>query len=188
MPKLILIKHAHSQMTPGLPPEQWELSEQGRERSNALAARLATHVPDLIFSSEERKAAQTAERLASKLDRPWQASPGLQEHDRGNVPVMATKDFISAMAQVFRRPQERVLGRETADQALTRFERALSGLLDQHAGEDVAIVTHGTVIALFAAEHADVDPFLNWRRMGLPSFMVFERPAMTLVETVASVE
>jgi len=188
MPKLILIKHAHSQMNPSLPPEQWELSEQGRKRCAALAARLSAHVPDLIFSSEERKASQTAELLAQQLNRPWQPAPGLQEHDRGNVPVMATKDFISAMAQVFRRPHERVLGRESADEALTRFERALSDLLDQHSDKDVAVVTHGTVIALFAAEHADVDPFLNWRQMGLPSFMVFERPAMRLVETVASVE
>lgn len=188
MPKLILIKHAHSQMTPGLPPEQWELSAQGRDRCAPLASRLSTHLPDLIFSSEERKASQTAELLATQLDRPWSAAPGLQEHDRSNVPVMATKDFISAMAQVFRRPHERVLGRETADEALTRFERSLSNLLDQHSDKNVAIVTHGTVIALFAAEHADVDPFLNWRQMGLPSFMIFERPAMTLVETVASVE
>jgi broad specificity phosphatase PhoE len=187
MPKLILIKHAHSQMTPGVPPEQWGLSDQGHERCGALAARLSVHTPDLIFSSEERKALQTAELLSNELKRPWQAVAGLQEHDRGNVPVMATKDFISAMAQVFRRPQERVLGRESADQALTRFERALSGLLDRHTEEDVAVVTHGTVIALFAAEHADVDPFLNWRQMGLPSFMIFERPGMTLVETVASV-
>ena len=187
MPKLILIKHAHSQMTPGVPPEQWGLSDQGRERCGALAARLSAHTPDLIFSSEERKALQTAELLSNELKRPWQAVAGVQEHDRGNVPVMATKDFISAMAQVFRRPQERVLGRESADQALTRFERALSGLLDRHTEEDVAVVTHGTVIALFAAEHADVDPFLNWRQMGLPSFMIFERPGMTLVETVAPV-
>jgi broad specificity phosphatase PhoE len=187
MPKLILIKHAHSQMTPGVPPEQWELSEQGREQCTALAARLSAHLPDLIFSSDERKASQTAELLATQLDRPWKSAPGLQEQDRGNVPVMATKDFISAMAQVFRRPHERVLGRESADQALTRFERALSALLDLHADKDVAVVTHGTVIALFAAEHADVDPFLNWRQMGLPSFMIFERSGMTLVETVASV-
>ena len=188
MSKLILIKHSHSQMTPGLPPEEWELSEQGRGRCAALAARLAGHMPGIIFASEERKAAQTAALLAQRLGRAWEAVAGLQEHDRGNVPVMATKDFISSMAQVFRRQHERVLGRETADAALTRFERALSGLLDQHPDEDVAVVSHGTVIALFAAEHADVDPFVNWRQMGLPSFMVFERPGMTLVETVASIE
>lgn len=187
MRKLILIKHSHSQMTPGLPPEEWELSEQGRARCASLATRLSTQLPELIFSSEERKAAQTAELLADALHRPWQTSPGLHEHDRGNVPVMATKEFISAMAQVFRRPRERILGRESADQALTRFEQSLSRLLDQHADQDLAVVTHGTVIALYAAEYADVDPFLNWRQMGLPSFMVFERPGMTLVETVASI-
>ena len=38
MPKLILIKHAHSQMTPGVPPEQWRLSEQGRERCSSSAS------------------------------------------------------------------------------------------------------------------------------------------------------
>jgi broad specificity phosphatase PhoE len=188
MRKLILIKHSHSEMAPGRPPEEWELSEQGRARCAALANRLSAHAPDLIFSSEERKAAQTAELLAAQLDRPWQTSPDLHEHDRSDVPVMPTKEFISAMAQVFRRPRERILGRETADQALTRFERALSTLLDQHPDKDLAVVTHGTVIALYAAEHADVDPFLNWRQLGLPSFMIFERPGMTLVETVASVE
>jgi broad specificity phosphatase PhoE len=38
----------------------------------------------------------------------------------------------------------------------------------------VAVVTHGTVIALYVAELTGEDPFTLWRRMGLPSFAVLD--------------
>jgi broad specificity phosphatase PhoE len=135
-----------------------------------------------IACSEEPKAAETAEIIAARLGIASQTEPGLAEHDRGNVPMMKTRDFISAMAHFFNRPRQLVLGRETAEQARKRFGEAIDRLLARHGQDDLAVVTHGTVLALYAAPLIDADAFTLWRQMGLPSYLVFDRPSMVLVD------
>src|SRR5687768_5455394 len=95
MRKLILVKHAPPEVVPGVPPEQWALSEKGRGLCAPLADALAPHEPTVVVSSEEPKAAETARLVAERLSVPWKTSPGLHEHDRSNVPHMRSGEFIS---------------------------------------------------------------------------------------------
>ncbi|MEA2708909.1 MAG: hypothetical protein QOF78_1510 [Phycisphaerales bacterium] len=187
MRKLILIKHASPLVIPGTPSEKWNLSDKGRESCGPLAEAIREHEPQRIVSSEEPKARETAEILGEKLGVPVEIAPGLHEHDRSNVPHMRTGEFISHMELFFRRPMERVLGRESAVQALDRFESAVNAVLEKHPAGNIAIVSHGTVIALLAAEHADRYGFDLWREMGLPSFLTFELPGYHLAELRAKI-
>ncbi|MGH7215182.1 MAG: histidine phosphatase family protein, partial [Tepidisphaeraceae bacterium] len=123
----------------------------------------------------------TGKLVSEAMGVPFEGAPGLEEHDRGNVPVMPTKEFISSIALFFKKRDELVLGKETAAVALDRITRAIDTVQQRHAERNIAVVTHGTVLALFEASHTDADPFLIWRRMGLPSFVVFETPGMTRV-------
>jgi broad specificity phosphatase PhoE len=188
MRKLILVKHAAPEKLPDVPSHEWPLSAEGRRKSRLLADRLAGHAPAVVVSSVEPKAAETGRVVADALAVPFRTAPGLEEHDRADVPLMATREFISYMELVFRKPDELVLGGETADQALTRFAAAVDTALAAEADRDVAVVTHGTVLALYAGRKAGLDPFQLWRRLGLPSFMVFELPAWRVEETCESVE
>src|SRR4051812_47997211 len=124
MGKLILIKHAAPYVIPGTPPEQWTLSDKGRESCAALAEALREYSPVVFYASEEPKARETAELAASRIGTSVKTETDLREHDRTNVPHMRSGEFISHMELFFRRPGERVLGRETADEALARFESA----------------------------------------------------------------
>jgi broad specificity phosphatase PhoE len=187
MRQLILVKHAAPEVNPDVPPEQWHLSEKGRASCIALAASLAPHSPRVIVSSEEPKAAETAKLIADELGVPFETAPGLHEHDRSNVPHMRSGDFISTMELLFRKPQQLVLGRETASVALKRFHNAIDDVLERHPAEkgNVVVVSHGTVIALFLARHTGEGAFDLWRRMQLPSFAVVEVPGFKLVELTA---
>jgi broad specificity phosphatase PhoE len=186
--KLILIKHASPLVIPGTPPEKWKLSDKGRESCTPLAEAIRPPAPAVIVASEEPKARETAEILAAQLGVPAETAPGLHEHDRSNVPHMRSGEFISHMEVFFRKPTERVLGRESAVAALDRFESAVNDVIANHPGDgNIAIVSHGTVIALLAAEHSDRYGYELWREMGLPSFVVFELPAFKLSEVVARV-
>ncbi len=176
MRKLILIKHASPFVTPGAPPERWKLSDKGRDACVPLADAITAHAPAIVISSDEPKAAETAELVASRLGVPTQTAPDLHEHDRRDVPHMRSGEFISHMELFFRRPGELVLGGETADDCLDRFESAIDQIIADHPDGNLAIVSHGTVIALFIAEHAKQNPFELWRRMGLPSFAVVSLP------------
>lgn len=184
MRKLILVKHAPPEVVPDEPSERWVLSEKGRTLCAPLADALTPHAPSLIVSSEEPKAAETARIVAERLNVSWHTATGLHEHDRSNVPHMRSGEFISMMELFFRRPRELVLGRESADEAKARFESAVRRVLDEHSDGNVAVVSHGTVIALFLSEHGERGGFETWRAMGLPSFVVLTLPELKQTDAV----
>jgi broad specificity phosphatase PhoE len=188
MRKLILIKHASPQVEADLPPERWPLSEEGRARCEALARQVAALEPTVVVSSEEMKASETARIVAERLGVPHHAAPDLHEHDRSNVPQLRSAEFISMMELLFRRPNELVLGTETAVAALSRFRSAVDEVLAEHAEGNVAVVSHGTVIALLLEK---IDSrrrgFDVWRAMKLPSFAVLSVPQLALERVVESV-
>jgi len=190
MPQLILIKHASPQVVPGIPPEQWCLSESGRASSPRLAAALRPLAPSVVVASEEPKASETGELLARELSVPFHTAPNLHEHDRSNVPHLHSGEFISLMEVLFRRPSQLVLGKETASGALKRFRNALDDVVEQHgAGERaVAVVSHGTVIALLLEQLGDHRGFDVWRAMKLPSFAVLRLPAWSVERVVDQLE
>jgi broad specificity phosphatase PhoE len=187
MPKLILIKHAAPLVTPNMPPETWALSEKGKLACTPLAEAIMPHAPTVIVASLEPKAAETGEIIAARLGVPFETAADLHEHDRSNVPHMQSREFISLVELFFRRPSECVLGRESADEALARFESAVADVVDRYAGQNLCIVTHGTVLALFLAQHGGGKPFELWRRMGLPSFAVVELPENQVLQVVERV-
>ena len=176
MRKLILIKHASPLVIPGAPAQEWKLSDKGKESCIPLAEGLREHAPAVIVASEEPKARETAEIIALRLGIRFEAAPNLHEHDRSNVPHMRSGEFISHMEVFFRKRHERVLGRETAREADDRFAAAVDDVLAEHPQGNVAIVAHGTVIALFLCRHGGKKPFELWREMGLPSFAVLSLP------------
>jgi len=104
MRKLILIKHARPQQVEGIPPEQWGLSEQGREACKSLAELVRPHAPVAIATSKEPKAAETARILGEVLGSRVEPTEDLHEHDRTGVPLMATREFIRLMALFFKQP------------------------------------------------------------------------------------
>jgi broad specificity phosphatase PhoE len=185
MGKLILIKHAAPEVIPEVSSEQWHLSARGRESCTALAERLGVHAPSVIVSSDELKARQTAERLAKQLGLRYETAAGLHEHDRRGVPHLRSGEFISYIELMLRKQNECVLGNESADEALRRFGEAVEQVLVKYPDDTVAVVSHGTVIALFVAEH---DPghtaFGLWRKLGLPSFVVMSTPGMRVEQIV----
>jgi broad specificity phosphatase PhoE len=186
--KLILIKHSAPLIDPRRPPETWRLSEKGRALCAPLADAIAPHQPSIIISSEEPKARETGELVATKLSVPHETAPGLHEHDRSNVPHMRSGEFISMIELMLRKPDELVLGRETADEARSRFSNAVRNVIESKPDSSVAIVSHGTVIALFLAEHGAGKAFDLWRGLGLPAFAVLSLPEMKVETIVERIE
>jgi broad specificity phosphatase PhoE len=187
VPTLILVKHSLPEIDPTRPANQWHLSEAGRLRCTALAERLAFYRTDVIVSSLEPKAVETARSVATSLDVPFETAIDLHEHDRSNVPHMSADRFLKTAARLFDEPERVVFGAESAVEAQRRFARAMSRVEAQHAGHNVAIISHGTVISLFAARHNTLDSRELWQRLGLPSFIVMSLPDMKLIEIVETI-
>lgn len=186
MSKLYLIKHARPDIQPLIPANQWHLSESGKQSCLLLLEQLADQNIKKIFSSCEPKAIETAEIIGSHLALPVEIHPGLHEHDRSNVPFAKSKeDFEDQIMSFFNNPAALVLGKETALQAFLRIKQAVDQILTDNTDQDLAIISHGTVITLLVAYYNRIDPFHFWQSLALPSATVLLLPDFRLVAVQA---
>jgi len=179
---LILVKHSLPEIVENVPAHEWELSEAGRVLAQKLALRLVVYQPEVIISSVEPKAKQTAEIIAAKHDIEIQFVEGLHEHDRSKVGYLPRDEFQSAVREFFEKPGRLVFGSESADVCHARFQRAVNSILDQNLDKTVVIVAHGTVISLFVARLTGISDQLLWNDLALPSFVVDDVQAAELIE------
>ena len=179
---LILVKHSLPKIVEKVPAHGWELSQAGRVLAQKLAVRLNGYQPEVIISSVEPKAKQTAEIIAAKHNLGPQFVEGLHEHDRSKVGYLHRKEFQAAVREFFKKPDTLVFGSETADACHARFEQAVHSILDQNLDKTVVIVAHGTVISLFVSRLTGISDQLLWNDLALPSFVVVDVQAAELIE------
>jgi broad specificity phosphatase PhoE len=164
---VLLVRHSVPAIDREVPAEEWRLSAEGRSRCEALAARLATHEPQTIVASPEPKARETAELVGAQLGLAVRESDDLREQARRTVGWLVREELEAAIRALFERPNEVVFGEESAADALTRFSRAVAGL-----GPGAVVVSHGTVISLYAAAQTGRHAFDIWRSLELPDLLL----------------
>ena len=182
MQTLVLVKHALPEIDPAVPAREWHLSVEGCVRSRILGEELDRYDLDLVISSIEPKAMETAEIAAGLLKIPMKVVEGLHEHERVSVGFLEKERFEQSIRRFYEQPADLVFGEETADGAYVRFSKAVSGLTILHPRENIAIVTHGTVLSLFLSRNSVMEPFALWKELGLPSCVVMSRPGFDVVE------
>ena len=171
---VVLVRHARPVLRSGVAARNWLLDEEAVPACHALAAEvtrlLAGRRVTGLWASSEPKAVATAEALGAA----WGVEgvvthPGLDEHRRGPLPLVGDVEWHETVARLFRRPDELVLGEETAAQARARFTAAMEEVAARADGAGVtAVVTHGTVMTLLLAEANGFEPLQLWGSLRLP--------------------
>jgi broad specificity phosphatase PhoE len=178
---LILVKHSLPKVEENLPANKWKLSSEGQARAHRLSEQLPRFQPELIFSSNEPKAKETAEIIAESHQLELCIVADLHEHDRRNIPYLPQDEFQVSVREFFEKPDARVFGSETANEAHKRFSGAVHGILNDHMHKTIAIVAHGTVISLFVSRLTGIADLYLWEELGLPSFVVLDMQSNALV-------
>ncbi|MFZ0546021.1 MAG: histidine phosphatase family protein [Candidatus Promineifilaceae bacterium] len=177
---LILVRHALPIIQPGHPAAEWQLSEDGRIRTRELAEKLRAYQPDIVVASQKPRAAETGRIVADLLGLPYETAENLHEHERGSE-FVSRERFQEQIEAFFERPTELVFGLETAEQALERFESAVSQVIGRHPNKNIILATHGTVITLFVAAHnPDIAPLPFWQQLQMPDYIMLRRPSFKL--------
>lgn len=187
MKTLILVKHSLPEIDPSVPANEWFLSDEGRRRARTLGDRLDRYNPDRVVSSTEPKAIETADIAAGLLKIPNEVVEGLHEHERVNVGFLEKERFEQSIRRLFASPKVLMFGEETADSAYNRFANSVRKLTDRYPKENVAIVTHGTVLSLFVSRISDLEPFALWKRLDLPSWVALSLPYCDVVEICSGI-
>ncbi len=169
--RIVLIRHARPRIEDNVPPPRWKLLPEGVQATARLAERLREFRFAGIASSPEPKAIGTAKAIAGPLGLTVEIDHGLAEQARRSVGVLSREDLETGIAGLFANPGQLVFGDETADACFDRFRQALDRQLAKGAG-DVIAVTHGTILTVYVARIAGIDPMPFWRGLGLPTAIV----------------
>jgi broad specificity phosphatase PhoE len=188
MPNLILVRHSISRQQPGVSAHEWDLTDEGCARCLILAERLKKFQPEIIVTSPEPKAHQTAKAIADELSKPLEIEVDLQEHRRATATYFADEaEFRAKVHELLTRPDELIFGEETGTAAYQRFWAVIQSILVRHPAKNVIAVTHGTVMSLFVAQVAKIDPINFWQNLGMPAYVVLSLLDFQIVEIENSI-
>jgi alpha-ribazole phosphatase/probable phosphoglycerate mutase len=151
MKPCILLRHGETEMA-GLfcghsdPP----LSDAGREQIE-LAASMLDEPPKVIYTSDLKRARQSAELIASHFDLPVHLRQGLREISFGAWEGLSWKQIeqgfpADAQAWMERYPQGVIPAGEPYDTFRIRVQKEMAFLLGQAEAHPLIAVTHGGVI------------------------------------------
>jgi probable phosphoglycerate mutase len=149
------------------------LDETGFSQAEALARRLSGRHFDAIYSSDLLRARQTAGPLARACKLPVRIDAALRERNFGCWEGMTREEMRAAdaaMAEALsaRRPDDVPPGGESLRRHLERVLSCLSRLSSLHAGQTVAVVTHGGTLDL-VYRHVHGIPIERPRDFPLPN-------------------
>ena len=181
MPTLHFIRHGETDWNAGRRVQghtDVPLSTRGQEQADELAARLADWPIGAIYSSDLRRALDTARPLADRLGLEPVVDPILRERNFGvfeglqDAEVEAQLDDPGAF---WRDPDTRPDEGESRREVWDRVIGFLNRLLEEPPADEIAIVSHGGPIRLAAAYLAqeDVDS-MTWREVANVSVTTVE--------------
>ncbi|HEU5037049.1 MAG TPA: histidine phosphatase family protein [Nocardioides sp.] len=162
---LYLVRHGRPRIEPGLLPSAWELDPAGFDDIWALreSGRLPTRAH--WFTSPEAKAIATAQLLTD-------ADVGIVDALREQVRETADwiEHFDATVRRAFAEPEVPAYdGWEPLAVTRDRVVTVARSLLEEHAGEDLVLVGHGTAWTVLAAELTGSEPDLDrWATLGMP--------------------
>ena len=112
------------------------LNDTGRAQARALAERLRSTAFDAVYSSDLRRAHETAEIVAAPHAVPVVTDPQLREIDVGSWSGLTRPEIEQRFGG------ERLDG-ETREQHAARVVAAVERIARRHPGQRILIVTHG---------------------------------------------
>lgn len=155
--QVVFVRHALPVVDATMSSRLWPLTEQGRLATRQLAARLKLEPNQIVVSSDEIKARETADLLSDRVtvdprlaevQRPWVADDyrQLAETWLGGAPVQ---------------------GWESMPSAIERMGMAVNEAIGKGEGS-AYLVTHGLIMSAYIGSVAEIDPGALWSELGFP--------------------
>ncbi len=147
-----------------------DLSPRGHEQARALASHVRRTPIDIIYASPMRRAQQTLAPLATHCKTSAIIKDEFREVDFGDWTGLTweqvhSKFQVSAFEWLDKIEKAAITNAETGETFRARVEPALRQIVQEHAGQSVAIVCHGGVIRMM------LSILLDWP---LPRMAAFE--------------
>jgi broad specificity phosphatase PhoE len=140
------LTHPQVMIDPDVPVPLWGLSELGRARAAAFAARNLLPGDAVLVSSAETKARELADILAAGHGNPVAIRQGFGENDRSSTGFLPPPEFEEQVSLLFDFPDRSANGWETANDAQRRIVGAVMAALAEFGdSKPLVFVGHGCV-------------------------------------------
>ncbi len=160
------------EVVPGTASKLWGLGESGREDCVLLAHALPQGISS-VWSSDERKARETADVIGLRLGLPVSIDSRFAEVDR---PAVWDRDYREVAAGYLGGRDEP--GWETRENVVARFSAGLESM-PEPAGP-VVVVSHGLALTLWLASRTTIETERWWRELTFPDAWDYEPSSGTL--------
>jgi probable phosphoglycerate mutase len=144
--RIYLMRHAAVRYFEGLPPEEVQLTDEGRRQAEAAQGALRDVHFDRVLTSGLPRTLTTAEIVAP--DRRHEIHPDLRELESGEIRGLDPEEVQGMMTTAFRGVvplDARFLGGETIASLLDRVLPEIDALLADESWDVVLLVLHGGV-------------------------------------------
>lgn len=156
MTRIVLIRHGETEWNAlGLYQGQQNspLTDEGRQQARALAVRLRDEPLDALYASDLERTQETAAPLVEATGLDLRIEPGLGERHYGIFQGLARSDVEGLhpeahAAYISGDPDYQIPEGESTRQFFERVVQCLEQLAARHAGEHIAVVTHGGTITM----------------------------------------
>lgn len=191
MTRLLLVRHG--EIKPNSPARYWgstdiALSEAGLRQAEQLRDCLAEEPIDCIYSSDLKRALDTAEAIASVHCQETVACPELREIHFGRIEGLTFDQVSQSYPEIVRLWMERSSELRYPDgESIDELEERVTHFrkrLESHGREETAlVVAHSGVLRTLACQILDMDAGQRWQmHLDLASLSIIEtRPEGTVM-------
>jgi broad specificity phosphatase PhoE len=176
----LYVSHPEVQIDPAVPVPRWGLNPRGKERMAAFASQPWIRRFRRVISSDETKAIETAEAIATGLGVAVEVRHGLHENDRSATGFLPPPEFEATANLFFGNPQESIRGWERSADAQARIVAGVTAALAGQPDEPTIFCGHGGVGTLLWCHCAGVPISRSHDQTGGGNHYLFD-PARRIV-------
>lgn len=148
----IFLRHAETKVDNNIKISQWLLTKKGKNDAYQLSELNIFNDIDIIISSNEQKAYQTAYPISKKLNNKVIRDENLNEIMRDHGSFLGKDEYLQNMKNCMENKDQTYNNWETADHALERFSKRIQEIDLKYTNKKILIVAHGGVINLYFAK------------------------------------
>lgn len=172
MKKIYLIRHCEAE---GQPAEA-ALTDNGLKQANHLSEFFKDIPIDRIISSPYKRAVQTVEPLAKRMNLEIEKNDLLTERVLSNQNL---SDWLEKLKATFDDLDLKFEGGESSNEAKKRIVGVVEGVLNSSA-QNTIIVTHGNLLSLLLKNYNHQFGFEDWRSLKNPDVFLLKKQDETV--------
>ena len=183
-----ILRHAETKIDLTRKASEWLLTEEGEKEVEKIAKEVFRKKFDLICSSSEKKALQTASPFAEKSNLKINQIYEFRELNRDKGNQFTDVEYYQIVELVLKNRNRIYNNWETANEALTRFKNKFQEIDEINENKTILIVSHGLILNLFFAHLLNdfSDIYERWKHTKFCDYGILDKG--TLLKDITSLQ